>query len=66
MSEEFYLQTLLEDLIKRNANSKEPTDFFLIIKELEAEGINELAVRRELKRLGFIITDYGELQKVVG
>lgn len=65
MNNDYELQTKLEELIKLNSVSKEPIDFFLVLKELEADGIPELAVRRGLKRLGFIITDYGALQKVI-
>jgi len=38
-------------------------DWFNIIKQLALQGVSDIEVRQKLKEMGFIIDDYGVLQK---
>jgi len=57
------LQAELERWINFNASSNEPVDFFDVIHDLSQQGITGLQVRQELKNMGYVIDDYGTLQK---
>ena len=65
MMDDYEIVEKLEELIKENSASSLATDWFIVLEELEAEGVPQIKVRKALKKLGFVITEYGALQGVI-
>lgn len=57
------LQAELERWINFNESSPEGVDWFNVLDELLQQGVQGIEVRRTLKDMGFVIDDFGVLQK---
>ena len=55
----------LEKYIEANGNSEDDMNFSMSIAIMVEDGHSELSIRRQLKKMGYYVDDYGNLRKVI-